>query len=64
LFFSYGDRRQLVGSDRRALLDAIVRRLTRIARVKGAFTLPVSDANVVLVQDPATLKIDSVARTP
>jgi hypothetical protein len=44
--------------------DAIVRRLTRIARVKGAFALPVSDANVVLLQDPATLKIYSAARTP
>ena len=42
--------------------DAVVRKLTRIARVRGAFTQPVGDANVVLLQDPKTLKIYAATR--
>lgn len=37
--------------------DAVVRKLTHVARVKGEFTHNIGDANVVLLQDPTTLKI-------
>lgn len=37
--------------------DAIVRELKRIGRVNGTFALPVGKANVVFLQDPATLRI-------
>jgi hypothetical protein len=41
--------------------DAIVRKLTRVARVNGTFAQPVSEANVAFLQDPKTLKIYAVA---
>ena len=41
--------------------EAIVRKLTRIARVNGDFTQPVGDANVVFLQDPKTLAIYAAA---
>jgi hypothetical protein len=44
--------------------EAIVRKLTRIARVSGDFTQPAGDANVVFLQDPKTLAIFAAARFP
>jgi hypothetical protein len=41
--------------------EAIVRKLTRIARVSGDFTQSVGDANVVFLQDPKTLTIFAAA---
>ena len=41
--------------------DAVVHKLTRIARVKGDFTLNTNGANVVFLQDPKTLKIFAAA---
>ena len=35
--------------------------LTRVARVNGSFTHPIGNANVVLLQDPATLRIAAAA---
>ena len=43
--------------------DAIVRKLTHIARVSGDFTQPVGDANVVFLQDAKTLTIYAAATT-
>jgi hypothetical protein len=42
--------------------ESIVRELTRVARVNGAFSQAVKGANVVLLQDPKTLKIYAAAR--
>lgn len=44
--------------------DAIVRKLTRVARVNGSFTQTISGANVVFLQDPATLRIYAAAKAP
>ena len=44
--------------------EAIVRKVTRFVRVGGAFTQPIGAANVVLLQDPKTLKIYAAAATP
>ncbi len=41
--------------------DAIVRKLTRLARVNGEFKQSVNGANVVFLQDPKTLKIYAAA---
>jgi hypothetical protein len=41
--------------------EAIVRKLTKIARVSGDFTQPARDANVVFLQDPKTLTIFAAA---
>jgi hypothetical protein len=41
--------------------EAIVRKLTRVARVNGDFTQPMGDANVVFLQDPKTLAIFAAA---
>jgi len=44
--------------------DAVVRELKHIARVNGTFTKNVGDANVVFLQDPATLRIFAAASRP
>lgn len=45
--------------------DAIVRGLFRVARVNGAFEQPLpAGANVVFLQDPATLRIAAAASRP
>ena len=44
--------------------DAIVRKLTRVARVSGAFSQSIGDANVVLLQDPKSLRILAAASRP
>ena len=41
--------------------EAIVRTLTRVARVSGDFTQTLNDANVVFLQDPKTLTIYAAA---
>lgn len=43
--------------------DAIVRKLTHIARVSGDFRQPVGNANVVFLQDAKTLTIYAAATT-
>ncbi len=44
--------------------DAIVKQLTRVARVNGKFEQAVGGANVVFLQDPATLRIYAAASRP
>jgi hypothetical protein len=41
--------------------DAVVHKLTRLARAKGEFTQNTNGANVVFLQDPKTLKIFAAA---
>jgi Protein of unknown function (DUF1223) len=41
--------------------DAVVRKLTHVARVKGNFSQTVSGANVVFLQDPKTMRIYAAA---
>lgn len=48
-------------SGRTLVNDAIVRKLTRVARVHGEFAQHVGGANVVFLQDPKTLKIYAAA---
>ena len=42
--------------------DAIVRELKLVSRVNGGFNVPIGRANVVFLQDPATLRIAAAAQ--
>jgi len=41
--------------------DSIVRELKHVGRVNGTFSMKIGDANVVFLQDPATLRIAAAA---